>query len=313
MRVRFVSHQFGAFGPKLRKLDRNWAIVVVPGGCPQPIRVEQLFAQFTHFRLGHKGLKRGTIQTNDPGASLLVPDRGFECFAEPGSLRLVSQFQLESISGFKQVLAEASRQFGNLRVDVGDLVLYLRRQRRTGTNKFPMLQFEQPGILLVQPEVVLLLINRLNSSEQLAVQRDCIVLAREHGVDLRLQRAQFVIRVRAVDISERCGHPLQHLPGHFQCLHRVLKRRLIVILNDFPNLSPQFENAFLDRRHVVAVLDLGKRRHTVRPVPLLQEWIVGQFSFGHGDVGNRRAHVCALRIAGLFTGAKGCDCNKHAA
>ena len=106
-----------------------------PAVRAQAIAIEQLLTQFAILGLHHEGLVGRAIQANDPGLLVLVPDGGLEVVTESGDLVIFGHLERERLGFEQQVLRELRRQGRHLGIDVGDLLLDFRRQRRAGANK----------------------------------------------------------------------------------------------------------------------------------------------------------------------------------
>ena len=170
-----------------------------------------------------------------------------------------------------------------------------------------MAQLEQTCVLLIEAQGLSLLVNSLHAPEQRVVERNRVELARQHRVDLGLQCPEFVIDIRTGDVAESAGNTIQRLARELERDDRIREGRLFGVAYDRIDVGTQLEDALLDRRHVVRVLDPGEWRQTVGRIPFLQERVPGQFRFRHHDL-IRRGRRRRFPVPGLFAATA---CREH--
>ena len=170
-----------------------------------------------------------------------------------------------------------------------------------------MPQLEQARVLLIEAQGLALLVDSLHALEQRVVERDGVELARQHRVDLGLQCPEFVIDVRTGDVAEGAGNTIQRLAREFERDDRVREGRRFGVAYDRIDVGAQLEDALLDRRHVVRVLDSGERRHAIGRIPFLQERVPGEFRCRHRDL-IRRGRRRGVLVPGLLAATA---CREH--
>jgi len=93
-------------------------------------------------------------------------------------------------------------------------------------------QLKQASILFIETQAVLLLVNRFNATVQGFVELNRIKFTRQHRVDLRFQRPELVIRIRARNVAECTGHLIKQLARRFQRYDGVPKRRCLGVVRN---------------------------------------------------------------------------------
>ena len=164
-------------------------------------------------------------------------------------------------------------------IDGRDFLFDLSALRRAGTLEATIGQFDQTQILLVQVQRRCCVADRLNPFEEGGVEIDIIVDRGHFRPDFGRQALQRGIGIGAGHIREDGSNFGQRGTRFIKRNNGVFEGRGIRIAGNRLNLEFKFGDRDIAGRHVVGVLDLGKGRHAIRRVPILQQRIIGQHRF----------------------------------
>ena len=170
-----------------------------------------------------------------------------------------------------------------------------------------MHEFQQPRLLLAKTQRLTLVVDGLDALVELLVEVDRVVLTRQHRVDLGLQGPELVVRLGARNVAECARHLGQQATRRFHREDRVLEGRRFRIRDDRVDFRTLFEDALLDRGHVMAVFDAAEGRHAVGRVPVLEERIAGEFLVSDHDL-FRRSVSGGLHVLSLVLCATRAQC-----
>ena len=188
-----------------------------------------------------------------------------------------------------------------------NLLFDIRRKGRTGTNERTVTELKQARVLFVQPKAVALLIHGLDALPEIGIHGDRIKLARQHRVDLGLERPELIVRVRTGDIAESRGNVTQQLTCQLQCHDRVLEGRRLGVAHDGVDFGAEIQHPFLHGGHVMAVFNRRERRHAVWRIPLFHERISRKFGLSDGNLVRCRRGRCFSRFLLIRAAA----CTQH--
>ena len=187
-----------------------------------------------------------------------------DAFGEPGEIGLVLQDERECARFLEEVLLEPQSENGKLLVDIGELRLVLFAQIRAAADERLVGLLEEPLLLPVQVELVPLVVHRLDTREELLVEKNLVVMG---GLDRRYllrDRLQLVARVRGAHAPEDVVDAREEIAARLERLDRVGEGRRAGIPRDRGDFLAMQLHRFQVRRLVVLGPDLLERRSAER-------------------------------------------------
>ncbi len=184
--------------------------------------------------------------------------------AQPLQRSLVFGGVRRRLGRLQQLRAEVVHQRRLFFVQLVQLRLVCRRQVCPFMHEPLVVHVQQPPRLRIQPQRIHLLVERGHPLEQLLVQEHCIL---QRGNLRRLDLLHLLQHWRRVRLRHRVQHRLhaiEQLPALLQRHQRVVEGRRRRVFRDRLDFLQLLRNPGLQRRLVVAVLDLVERRRLVR-------------------------------------------------
>jgi hypothetical protein len=214
-------------------------------------------------------LDRGVLERQHPLACHPARRRGLGGGAdllgrEPGELLVVLDDDRAVLGRREHALAERGRVRRQLLVQRLQGRLVGVGQLRAGADERVLVAIEQLDRLGIEPELVALLVERVDAREQRGVEEDRVRVRRQLRRDLGLDLLHRIVAVALVQVEEHLRHARQEAPGALERDDRVVERRRGGILRDRVDLLALLGHAAFERRHVIRVVDLVERRQVIR-------------------------------------------------
>jgi len=127
-----------------------------------------------------------------------------------------------------------------------------------------MVTVEQPRRLRIELQLRALVVERLDTLEQLVIEIDRVVRRRELGRCLFLHFLQSRVGVRAREGVEVHVHAREELSASLESDERILECWRSGIIGDALDFGELLLHPLIERRRVVGVADLVERRRLVR-------------------------------------------------
>ncbi len=302
--------QLGLLGPQRRDLDDQAAgIVGIATLAAVPAAFEQRLAGRPVGQRGQQRLLGGVLQRQHVAALGEAPvggvlfRRGKIARAQPGEAGLAVDDQRAILGALGQALAEFGLQRGKLAVDLGQLGLLRIGQHRAVADHVVIGQLDQLDLVGRQVQAVAGVVDRLHPAKQLGIERDRIPHRGQLGGNAGIDRVEVVVGVGRCQRAEHIDHPGQHRARLFQRDEGVLERRRVGIVGDRIDFGQLDRDALLDRRLVIAFLDLREVRRLERQVRRFGEdpGALGD----HRGIGRRNRGGGRCRSSGGFGAGSG--------
>ena len=296
-----VAQQLGAFGAQPGQLGHHLAVVELAAVAAAVERgVHQLFAQGAALQRRQRRLARGVLQGEQVLAVELLclgrlGRRGDRVVGQTLEVVLLVHHDSTGVGFLEQLLAELGLQRGELRVEILQLGLVGVVELGAGADEIGVVAPQQALAFGVEAELVALVVQRLHAREQLAVQRDGVLVRRQLRRHFGLHLLQCVIGVAAGQIEEHGGHAVEQLTGLLQRHDGVVEARRLLAVGNRRHLRQLFGHALLEGRREITVLDLVELRVLEGQRALGEERI----AYGHGGGLGR-----LLRLVGEGGGGK---------
>ena len=160
----------------------------------------------------------------------------------------------------QNILFELGLQSCQLGIDFLELFLVLIGELRARAHEILVVTFEQIGRFRIEAELIALLIKRLDSREQLRIQKDLVMvrgkLRRHFFIDLLPRR----ICIAGVEVRKRALGAIEQSPGALKGDDRVVERWFLRIVRDRLDFLQLLTHSSFDRGDEMLVLNLVEGR-----------------------------------------------------
>ena len=192
------------------------------------------------------------------------------------------------VGGLQGVLAVQSGQFGEVHCEFSILLFLLRREVGTVVGKAFIDILQEFALFGRQFEGVTAIVHRLDAGKELLVQQDRRRVLGQHGHELHLQFAQFVIGLGIGEVEEAALYDGEQFAGTLIRLNGIGKVGCSRIVDDIVNILQTLTDTFLKSGHIVLVANVVERIRAVRRFP---RFILNK-RIGSSQCGYRHSSKC---------------------
>ena len=275
-----IAHQFGLGQTGAHQLaDNLLVIVLVVVVATVDVSLEDLLTKLAIISVLQERHNARVLQGEDPfarHARLLgsLGRVGDQRLGQARKILFLVDHQLERVGLLQHVLAKGQLQHGDLAVQLAQLSLVGLRQVGATAHEILIGLLEKLHLLLVEAQLVFLVINRLDTGEQLRVEVDIVVVFREDRRHLAAQGLHLVVGVDTVLSAKDDLHLAQQGALLVEGDDRVLEGRFLRVVDDRVDLLAALLDALHHRGLVVLKLDLVEWRHAERGRVLREERVL---------------------------------------